>query len=108
MKPRSVLCLARSASSFFASSASEAESVRDRMIISSELSTPMRESAQPRTEAPFFSTHPDRRSLEAPTAVDREPQLPPVNPLFTTQDTGSRASGRRDTEYMSAAREDTA
>jgi hypothetical protein len=59
---------------------------------------------------PILAAHPERRSLEAPLVVEREPQLPGIFPSFATHTTGSRgsASGRRDTEYMSAARDDTA
>ena len=108
MKPRSGLWLVRAAFSFFSSNASDAESVRDLTIVSSELSKPTGESLHPRAELPLFAAHPERRSFEAPFAVERGEQLPGVAPLFATQATGSRVSGRRDTEYISAAREDTA
>ena len=108
MKPRSGLWLVRAAFSFFASNASDAESVRDLTIVSSELSAPTSVSVHPLAELPLFAAHPERRSLDAPPTVEREEQLPAAAPLFATQATGSRASGRRDTEYISAAREDTA
>ena len=108
MKPRSGLWLARAAFSFFASNASDTESVRDLTIVSLELSAPTSESLHPRAEPPLFAAHPERRSLDAPPTVERDEQLPGAAPLFATQATGSRASGRRDTEYISAAREDTA
>jgi hypothetical protein len=48
--------------------------------------------------------------LEAPLAVARETQLPGSFPFFATHATGSRGSdsGRRDTEYIKAARDETA
>src|SRR6267378_3055197 len=110
MKPRSGRRgAARAASCFFANIASDAESVRDRTIVSSRLSKPPTES-HPRAVLPILATHPERRSFEAPPDVERETQLPGTLPSFATHATGSRgsASGRRETEYMSAARDDTA
>src|ERR1700693_1194046 len=106
MKPRSGLRGVRAASCFFATIASDAESVRDLTIVSSRLSKPSIVS-HPRAALPIFAAHPERSSLEAPLAVERGTQLPGNFPFFATHSTGScDASGRRDTEYISAARDE--
>jgi hypothetical protein len=100
----------RAASSFFAIIASDAESVRDFTIVSPRLSNPRTESPQPRAVVPTFVTHPERRSLDAPFCVARETHSLGSFPFFATHTTGSRASasGRRETEYINAARDETA
>jgi hypothetical protein len=108
MKPRSGLRGARAASCFFATIASDAESVRDLTIVSSRLSKPSTDS-HPRAVVPIFAAQPDRSSLEAALCVGCGTQFPGNFPFFATHSTGScDASGRRDTEYISAARDDTA
>ena len=106
MKPRSGLSVGRDAFCFFSSSAIAAESVRGLRIVSLELSASARESMQLFTEAPVRVAQPDLKSLDGPpAAVERhsgELALVPTHAVSST------ITGRRETEYMSAAKEETA
>src|SRR6266705_6305144 len=106
MKPRSGLSTARESFSFFSSSAIAAESVRGLRIVCPELSVTMRESLQLRADGPVRVAHPDRRSLDGPPAACAMHLAEVV--FFPTHAVSSRVAARRETEYMRAAREETA
>ncbi|MEA2761885.1 MAG: hypothetical protein QOD47_1169 [Gemmatimonadaceae bacterium] len=110
MKPRSGLRGARAASCFFATVASDAESVRDFTIVSSTLSKPAPTSLQLRALAPTLAAQPERKSFDAALCGECETQLPGNFPFLATHAAASRgsASGRRETEYINAARDETA
>jgi len=110
MKPRSGLRGARAASCFLATIASDAESVRDFTIVSSRLSKPAPCSLQLRAADPAFATHPARRSFAALVCAECETQLPGSFPFLATHaaDSLCSASGRRETEYINAAKDETA
>lgn len=59
---------------------------------------------------PFFSTHPERRSFDALLWVVCATQFPGSFPLFVAHAAASlgSASGRRETEYINAAKDETA
>src|ERR1700694_5917749 len=101
MKPRSGLRGARASSCFFSIIASEAESVRDLMIVSAELSGVRSMSLQERSEAPLRAAHPFVSSLEATPLLGTATQLPDKPTAFPAHGIGS-VVGRRETEYMSA------
>jgi hypothetical protein len=96
--------------SCFLTIASDAESVRDFTTVSFTLSKPRPCSLQPRAEVPVFAAHPERRSLDALLCVECERQFPGSFPSLAAQAAGSlgSASGRRETEYINAARDETA
>lgn len=110
MKPLSGRRGTRAASCFFATIATDAESVRDFTTVSFRLSKPAPCSLHPRVALPAFATHPERRSFEALLCVVCATQFPGSFPFFATHAAGSleSASGRRETEYISAARDETA
>src|SRR2546423_4460881 len=107
MKPRSGLGTGRSFS-FFASIAKAAESVRALSIVSSELSPLTSVSLQLRIAKPTLVAHPDRSSFEEPPSLERIDKHLADEAFLPTHSALSAADGRRETEYMRAASEETA
>ena len=106
MKPKSGLSAGREAFCFFSRSAIAAESVRGLRIVSLAESTAASESRQLWIEAPVRVAQPERRSLDGPPAAfamhSAELAFVPTHAVSST------VTGRRETEYMRAASEETA
>src|SRR6478609_8336646 len=107
MNPRSGLSV-RVDFGFFGSIAIDAESVRALIIVSLELSAPGTGSLQPPETNPASVAQPERRSVAGPPPTERATHLPDRATLFATHSTSLRAAGRCETEYISAARDETA
>jgi hypothetical protein len=107
MNPRSGLSV-RDDLGFLGSIAIDAESVRALMIVSLELSVPGRVSLQPPETNPASVAQPERRSVAGPPPAERATHLPERATVFPAHSTSFRAAGRCETEYMSAARDETA
>ena len=107
MKPRSGLRGARVSVCFFSIIASEAESVRDLMIVSPVVSARRSMSLHVRSAVPLLAAHPVFSSLDATTLLGTSAQLPDEPAALPAHVVGSVA-GRRETEYMSAASDETA
>ncbi len=107
MKPRSGLRTGCDAFCFFSKSAMAAESVRGFTMVSVGASATTSESLQLWTADPNRVAQPERRSLEGPPAAfvmhwgDEVAFVP-------THWASSRIAGRRETEYISAANDETA
>jgi len=108
MNPRSGLALGGGDFCLFATRESDTESVRDLRIVSLDASRAASESLQPRTRFPLLATHPERRSLGPPPGFAGAAQLLPAIPLRSVQALSALDSVRCDTEYMSAAKDETA
>src|SRR3982750_1918272 len=107
MNPRSGRCAARSAFCFLASSASAAESVLALTVTSPEVSVVTTESLHGRRSNTDRVSHPDRRSFPA-AAVGLGGTHLPTAAALATHSVSPLTAGRRDTEYMSAANDETA
>ena len=108
MKPRSGLSVERCAFCFFASSAIATESVLGLTTVPSELSPVTTVSLQSRWSYTERVAHPERRSLDGPPAASMAGTHLPVAAALAEHSAAARAVGRRETEYMRAAREETA
>src|SRR6266699_6869836 len=115
MKPLSVRPAALCAFCFFASSAMAAESVRGLTTVSPGLAVPVLNtvSLQFRESYTERVAHPDRNSFEAGVAVGAATAgfsgtHLPIAAALAEHSASARVVGRRETEYISAANEDTA
>lgn len=113
MKPRSGLAADSELLGFFATSAIDAESVRVLRIVSPEPAEFPTASLHPRAGVPSTVTQGDRNSFAPPPVCARGPQLADAAPFFPTHaavawPSSCRVSLRCETEYIKAAREDTA
>jgi len=107
MKPRSGLSTGCDAFCFFSSSAIAAESVRGFRIVIPELSANRSESLHAFAADPTRVAQPERSSVAGPPAA-RAMHLGDDVAFFPTQAGSSLATGRRETEYMRAAKDETA
>src|SRR3982750_3427867 len=108
MNPRSGRCAARSAFCFLASRASAAESVLALTVTSPDVSVVMTESLHGRRSNTDRVSHPARRSFAPAAAAGFAGTHLPTAAALATHSVSPLAAGRRDTEYMSAASDDTA
>jgi hypothetical protein len=108
MKPLSGLSTARF--SFFVIFASDAESVRAFTTVPPTLSTLTTESLHARWSKTERVSHPERSSLAGPPAATGAAVGThfPVAAWLAVQTVSERPAGRRETEYISAANDDTA
>src|SRR5258705_1281641 len=109
MKPRSGLSTGGWDSfCFFSSKAIAAESVRGLRIVPALLSATTSESLQVWIAAPMRVAQPERRSLDGPPAAWAM-HLGEAVAFFPTHSVSSLvAAGRRETEYIKAAKDETA
>jgi hypothetical protein len=112
MKPLSGLAADSELFGFFGTSAIDAESVRVLRMVSPEPGEFPEASLHPRAGVPSWVTQGERNSLAPPPVCARVAQFPVAIPPFThatvARPISWRASPRCDTEYINAAREDTA
>src|SRR3954465_9756582 len=108
MNPRSGRCAPRSAFCFLASKASAAESVLAFTVTSPDVSAVITESLHGRRSNTDLVSQPDRSSFAAAADAGLAGTHLPTAAALATHSVSPPAMGRRDTEYMSAARDDTA
>jgi hypothetical protein len=108
MKPLSGLSTGRCAFCLFASSANDTESVRGLRIAPSEVSLVTTESLHSRWSKTERVAQPDLRSFDGPPTTGAAGTHFPVAAALAAQSVSACAVGRRETEYMRAAKEETA
>ena len=108
MNPLSGLSTERCAFCLFASSAIDTESVRGLRTAPSEVSLVRTVSLHSRWSKTDRVAQPDRRSLDGPPTTGAAGTHFPVAAAVAAQSVSACATGRRETEYMRAAKEETA
>jgi hypothetical protein len=108
MNPLSGLTTARCAFCLFANSASDTESVRGLRTAPSEVSLVTTVSLHSRWSKTDRVAQPDRRSFDGPPTTGAAGTHFPVAAALAAQSASAFAVGRRETEYMRAAKEETA
>ena len=108
MKPLSGLSTDRCAFCLFASSAIDTESVRGLRTAPSEVSLVTTVSLHSRWSKTDRVAQPDRRSLDGPPTTGAAGTHFPVAAALAAHSASACAVGRRETEYMRAAKEETA
>jgi hypothetical protein len=108
MKPRSGLSTERCAFCLFARSAIDTESVRGLRTAPSEVSLLTTVSLHSRWSKTDRVAQPDRRSLDGPPTTGAAGTHLPIAAALAAHSASARATGRRETEYMRAAKEETA
>ena len=108
MNPLSGLSTGRCAFCLFANSASDTESVRGLRTAPSEVTLVRTVSLHSRWSKTDRVAQPDRRSLDGPPTAGAAGTHFPVAAALAAQSVSACAVGRRETEYMRAANEETA